>query len=55
MAYEAMPYHSGEIVVLGDLHYDSYRRLTLNPIDVWAPASQWTAARKGWAIGTPLV
>lgn len=35
MQYQTIPYHSGEIVVLGDLHYDSYRRFALNPIDQW--------------------
>ncbi|WP_106745078.1 metallophosphoesterase [Yoonia maritima] len=36
MQYQTIPYHSGEIVVLGDLHYDSYRRFALSPIDQWA-------------------
>lgn len=35
MNYQTIPYHSGEIVVLGDLHYDSYRRFALCPIDQW--------------------
>ncbi len=36
MNCQTIPYQSGEIVVLGDLHYDSYRRSSLNPIDQWA-------------------
>lgn len=36
MNYQTIPYQSGEIVVLGDLHYDSYRRFSLNPINQWA-------------------
>lgn len=35
MQYQNIPYRSGEIVVLGDLHHDSYRRFALNPIDQW--------------------
>ena len=33
MNYQTSPYHSGKIIVLGDLHYESYRRFSLNPID----------------------
>ncbi len=36
MDYQTIPYNSGEIVVLGDLHYDSYRRFALSPIDQWS-------------------
>lgn len=35
MKYQTIPYQSGEVVVLGDLHYDSYRRFALCPIDQW--------------------
>lgn len=34
MNYQTIPYHSGEIVVLGDLHYDSYRRFSLHRVRV---------------------
>ncbi|WP_052245463.1 metallophosphoesterase [Halocynthiibacter namhaensis] len=35
MNYRVIPYQSGEIVVLGDLHYDSFRRFALCPINMW--------------------
>jgi predicted phosphodiesterase len=33
--YQNIPYRSGEIVVLADLHYDSYRHFALSPIVQW--------------------
>ena len=36
MQYQNIPYKTGEIVVLADLHYDTYRRLALGPFDVLA-------------------
>ncbi len=35
MQYQNIPYKTGEIVVLADLHYDTYRRFALGPFDVW--------------------
>ncbi|WP_417241825.1 hypothetical protein [Celeribacter sp.] len=35
MQYQNIPYRSGKIVVLGDLHYDSYQRFTQCPINQW--------------------
>ncbi|WP_107496377.1 metallophosphoesterase [Thalassobius sp. I31.1] len=36
MNYQDIPYHNGKIVVLGDLHYDSFRRFALCPINMCA-------------------
>lgn len=35
MQYQNIPYKTGEIVVLADLHFDTYRRFSLVPNDVW--------------------
>lgn len=35
MQFQTIPYKTGEIVVLADLHYDTYRRFSLVPSDVW--------------------
>lgn len=35
MQYQTIPYNTGEIVVLADLHFDTYRRLSVVPSDVW--------------------
>ncbi|WP_106746157.1 metallophosphoesterase [Yoonia maritima] len=35
MQYQTIPYRTGEIVVLADLHFDTYRRFSLVPSDVW--------------------
>lgn len=35
MQYQNIPHKTGEIVVLADLHYDTYRRFALVPSDVW--------------------
>lgn len=35
MQYQTIPYNTGEIVVLADLHFDTYRRFSLVPSDVW--------------------
>jgi len=35
MQYQTIPYRTGEIVVLADLHFDTYRRFALIPSDVW--------------------
>lgn len=35
MQYQNIPYRTEEIVVLADLHFDTYRRFALVPSDVW--------------------
>ncbi|WP_217361195.1 hypothetical protein, partial [Ruegeria arenilitoris] len=35
MTHLTIPYQSGTLVVLGDLHFDRYQRHALNPIKAW--------------------
>jgi len=35
MQYQNVSYKTGEIVVLADLHFDTYRRFSLVPNDAW--------------------
>jgi len=35
MTHQTIPFQSGTLVVLSDLHFDSYQRLALDPIKTW--------------------
>ncbi|EEX08506.1 conserved hypothetical protein [Ruegeria lacuscaerulensis ITI-1157] len=35
MTHVTIPYQTGTLVVLGDLHFDRYQRHALNPIRAW--------------------